>query len=222
MRTLTEDDLKRLDLFLVHQDDDEVMMLSELDGYLTGVLVCPEMILPSEWLPMVWGEYEPVFKDEAEAKDVHELIMAFYNAIISRMRNPDTYLPLIDQDNDGSFLWEFWAEGFGKALDLRPWAWNRFEERPDDDPAADAFDMLVALAALARATDDDPDLYDELDDALMHEAPEMIAACALELHQDRIAQHQPRTTVVNTGRNDPCPCGSGKKYKKCCLKTLNQ
>ena len=20
------------------------------------------------------------------------------------------------------------------------------------------------------------------------------------------------------GRNDPCPCGSGKKYKKCCLK----
>jgi hypothetical protein len=28
------------------------------------------------------------------------------------------------------------------------------------------------------------------------------------------------TTVVNTerkiGRNEPCPCGSGKKYKKCC------
>lgn len=22
-----------------------------------------------------------------------------------------------------------------------------------------------------------------------------------------------------TGRNDPCPCGSGKKYKKCCGKT---
>ncbi|MFH1415207.1 MAG: SEC-C metal-binding domain-containing protein [Elusimicrobiota bacterium] len=20
-------------------------------------------------------------------------------------------------------------------------------------------------------------------------------------------------------RNDPCPCGSGKKYKKCCLKS---
>jgi tetratricopeptide (TPR) repeat protein len=23
--------------------------------------------------------------------------------------------------------------------------------------------------------------------------------------------------MANTGRNDPCPCGSGKKYKKCCL-----
>jgi uncharacterized protein YecA (UPF0149 family) len=25
-------------------------------------------------------------------------------------------------------------------------------------------------------------------------------------------------TVTKVGRNDPCPCGSGKKYKRCCLK----
>jgi uncharacterized protein YchJ len=34
--------------------------------------------------------------------------------------------------------------------------------------------------------------------------------------------HQPKVTpIVNEpkiGRNDPCPCGSGKKYKKCCGK----
>ena len=23
--------------------------------------------------------------------------------------------------------------------------------------------------------------------------------------------------ILNPGRNDPCPCGSGKKFKKCCL-----
>jgi len=26
----------------------------------------------------------------------------------------------------------------------------------------------------------------------------------------------PRKRVINVGRNDPCPCGSGKKFKKCC------
>jgi hypothetical protein len=26
-----------------------------------------------------------------------------------------------------------------------------------------------------------------------------------------------RRTTPKVGRNDPCPCGSGKKYKKCCL-----
>lgn len=36
-----------------------------------------------------------------------------------------------------------------------------------------------------------------------------------------LSNHQeatrPRTAGPKTGRNDPCPCGSGKKYKKCCL-----
>jgi uncharacterized protein YchJ len=27
-----------------------------------------------------------------------------------------------------------------------------------------------------------------------------------------------RSTSPKVGRNDPCPCGSGKKYKLCCLK----
>ena len=33
----------------------------------------------------------------------------------------------------------------------------------------------------------------------------------------RIARGKtPRLTSTKIGRNDPCPCGSGKKYKKCC------
>ena len=29
---------------------------------------------------------------------------------------------------------------------------------------------------------------------------------------------EPVINTVKVGRNDPCPCGSGKKYKNCCLK----
>ncbi len=29
-----------------------------------------------------------------------------------------------------------------------------------------------------------------------------------------------RRAAPKIGRNDPCPCGSGKKYKKCCLASL--
>lgn len=31
------------------------------------------------------------------------------------------------------------------------------------------------------------------------------------------ARRKVRAIMVKIGRNDPCPCGSGKKYKKCCL-----
>lgn len=34
----------------------------------------------------------------------------------------------------------------------------------------------------------------------------------------RGARVNPPVTVVKIGRNDPCPCGSGRKYKKCCGK----
>lgn len=36
-------------------------------------------------------------------------------------------------------------------------------------------------------------------------------------HED-LVQLEPVRTEPKTGRNEPCPCGSGKKYKKCCLK----
>lgn len=36
------------------------------------------------------------------------------------------------------------------------------------------------------------------------------------------SNHQPTKSTLKkeVGRNDPCPCGSGKKYKKCCLKIV--
>ena len=30
---------------------------------------------------------------------------------------------------------------------------------------------------------------------------------------------EPRDPYADVGRNDPCPCGSGRKFKKCCMKT---
>ena len=38
-----------------------------------------------------------------------------------------------------------------------------------------------------------------------------------ELYKDQRNAHTVRNTV-KVGRNDPCPCGSGKKYKNCCGK----
>lgn len=217
MRALTDAELDRLDLFLCHQDDDDVMMLTELDGYLTGVLVCPELILPSEWMPVIWGKAGPAFANEDETREIFGLIMGLYNDIVGRLQRPKSYGPLIDEDSDGTFLWEFWAQGFGKALSLRPAAWDRFEERPDDEPAALAFSRLASLAVIARASEEDPEAFEEIAEGLMRDGPDMIAPAVLALHEDRVANHGAAPGAGKTGRNDPCPCGSGKKYKKCCL-----
>lgn len=42
--------------------------------------------------------------------------------------------------------------------------------------------------------------------------------------QKKETQNSPKPTIssVKVGRNDPCPCGSGKKYKKCCGRNLDE
>jgi uncharacterized protein len=77
-------DLDALDDYLMsdHAPDDS-MGLSDLDGFLTGIVVGPELILPSEWLPVIWGGEELVFETEDEMRTVLGTIMGRYNEIVA-------------------------------------------------------------------------------------------------------------------------------------------
>ena len=44
---------------------------------------------------------------------------------------------------------------------------------------------------------------------------EMVAQITSTNHDDSVKQ-EPTIKEAKTGRNDECPCGSGKKYKNCC------
>lgn len=65
---------------------EDAMQLSEPDGFLTGIAIGPQTILPNEWLSFVWGSEEPVSAYAAEAKAVLGAIMARYNAIVDGCR----------------------------------------------------------------------------------------------------------------------------------------
>src|ERR1700719_2996485 len=34
---------------------EETMLIEELDGFIAGLLVCPDLIKPGEWLPIIWN-----------------------------------------------------------------------------------------------------------------------------------------------------------------------
>jgi len=118
-------DLEALDSFLMSdRSPPESMMLSDLDGFLTGIAIGPELLLPSEWLPLIWGGQAPEFADEAEANAILGSIMARYNEILRQITD-DTYEPIFWADRDGTLIAADWAEGFLEAIAMRADAWER-------------------------------------------------------------------------------------------------
>jgi hypothetical protein len=96
-------DLDALDDYLSsdHAPDDS-MGLSDLDGFWTGIVVGPELILPTEWLPVVWGGNEPEFETEAEMRTVLGTIMDRYNEIVTCFdSNPDDFDPIFWEGPEG-------------------------------------------------------------------------------------------------------------------------
>src|SRR5712671_4051717 len=83
---LDQVDLEALDRFLKSDDvPPESMSVSELDGFLTGIAVGPELVMPSEWLPLIFGGNIPAFADPDQAQAILGAIMARYNEILHRV-----------------------------------------------------------------------------------------------------------------------------------------
>lgn len=210
--------LHKLERFLARADhSDETMLLSELDGYLAGVVVCPELMMPSEWLDGIWGGEGPIFASEGEAQEILDAVMAHYNDVIRHLGRPGKYAPILEKDTDGGILWAMWASGFARATALRPEAWADFSFSEDQEVrrAMALFRKLGELADLPgdQFTETD-NILDEAAHALIPEHLETLHAARLAMHGVATLSGAPQKTV---GRNDPCPCGSGKKFKKCCL-----
>jgi uncharacterized protein len=215
-------DLEALDRFLMSDASPEnCMQLSDLDGFLTGVAIGPDLILPSEWLPAVWGgEEEPVFEDAGQARTVIGTIMGRYNQILRVLdTDPEGYAPLFWEGPDGEAIAADWAEGFVDAIRLRPEAWRPLLEDRE------ALVLLMPILALCgEAEGGSPlELDPEADAAdLLAEAPELIPACVVGIdgfwkeRRGRPKAGPGRTKGPKVGRNDPCPCGSGRKHKRCC------
>lgn len=213
--------LRRLDDALAGLPLDEPMLLSELDGFLTGVLVCPDLILPGEWLQNVWGsdqEDVPPFEDPADAQWFADAVMARYNEIVRDLGRGKPQ-PIFDVDErNGDVLWELWIDGFAHAMALRPASWAALADGDDLD-GADALTRLSTLIAVAR---NESELDSVRVNAVQDEAASDLIDLVVRLDALRVrsggALSTPSTSPrpAKVGRNEPCPCGSGKKSKRCC------
>jgi len=145
MKTNDPSALEALDEYLSSDaSPDECMQLSDLDGFLTGIVVGPELIMPSEWLPVLWGGDPPVFQNDQMATLILGAIMGRYDEIVQALAaDPPELEPIFWQTEDGLVIARDWAEGFMEAISLGPSEWR---EMLDDDDASLPLAPIFILA----------------------------------------------------------------------------
>ena len=97
----------------------------ELEGFLTAVVIGPNLIPPSTWLPKVWGDKNPRFRNLEEMKRFTALVMGYYNEIaLSFADAPDEFEPTFHERKAGMKPYVIVDElcaGFIKGTDsIRP------------------------------------------------------------------------------------------------------
>ena len=219
---LSDEEFDELDDFLLSDRcAEDAMTMDTLHGFLTALVIGPQEILMAEWLPRVWGskpEDTPKFKNPKEAERITGLIARSMNEIAITLEvAPKEYEPLFcEREHEGKSLLdgEAWSWGFWEGIQMRAKEW---------DPI-----FHSNLAALMRP------IYllgsDELEEEEIALVEDPVKTHKLAVEVESAIPHiykywlPHRKSAVETvrrdgpkaGRNDDCPCGSGKKFKKCC------
>lgn len=227
---LTDAELAELDGLLGRVDGGKIPNMEALDGFFAALACCPEMIMPSEYLPVIQsGETDDgdlTFENMEEANRFMALVSQHWNHVNHQLNEEEVYLPLVLGDERGNHQGSNdWAKGFITGTHLRHEIWS---ELIDDEENSGP---IVPIMALAYENHPDPDMRpfkEPIDDEKRQELMIGSAAGVMRIHAYFLKQRDAYLPEVRPfirtrqkiGRNAPCPCGSGLKYKKCCGSSL--
>ncbi len=231
-KKVAADDIARLQAFLTSDHLPEgTLNLAQLRGFLWAVASSPTRLGATDWMPVVWGEGEEgaepveIFRSAEEAQSVIPVILYLYQQAAQQAESGDLRLPAdatYDDANGVSPELAGWCQGFLLGHDWLEEPWTELAEvRPD---VASELTRLVAFPALFADTE--ASLAASKEPAMLKAGmgdvfevmlvPALNAYAALGRDSARVERLVEQSAKPKTGRNDPCPCGSGKKFKKCC------
>ena len=218
----------------------DTLRYHELQGFLFAVASAPELILPSEWQPIIFGDKEVEYASLDEALEILGQITALYNAINAAVRDAPTLLPAdcpLRDDVLANFEDEApiaqWSRGFLRG---HQWLEELWQEYLPEELVEELDATLLTLAFFSSR---------EMAEAYVAESPaeeQSLETAAATLHgilpravaqyahvgrsiatalMEHDAEVPEPTRTTKAGRNPPCPCGSGKKYTRCCGVTVH-
>lgn len=200
------------DLLADYLDEFGALDMQQLIGLFNAVAVAPSMMPPSTWLPIVLPDGPRANFTADQTRALVDLLLRQYNDVVTAFQVDAVVSPPPEEEE----ACVQFASGFVAGAELDP-AWIEDETHRS---------LLAPFAYLCDRHDlvspEDLEEYaanPNIRSVLCNELGELVADAydffrnsgAIAPAQTPIRREGPRV-----GRNDPCPCGSGKKFKKCC------
>lgn len=218
-QALSDAEFDELDGLLLSADTPESCMdISMLDGFLSALLIGPNTLLPSRWLPEVWGDASTDFTNQAKAQRILELIMRHYNDRAGDLaEGVDLYDPAIysrEVEGKAVAIIDEWCTGFMRGVMLDAEAWDPLFQSQEDAALLTPM-ILYGTESGQQQLAENPALQ-----ARHQNIADAIGVCVIGIRDHWLPFRKTASTFRRAsdkvGRNDLCPCGSGKKFKKCC------
>jgi uncharacterized protein len=126
-------DLQKLDAYLSSEaSPEDSLMLSDLEGFHTGILRSPHPIPTSDWLPAIWRSKEPMVENPDQHIWATQAILERYNEIVSFLNSEPPYIePIFWQNKEGRVIAMDWCEGFAEAYELCQDGWMELLVTPE-------------------------------------------------------------------------------------------
>jgi uncharacterized protein len=224
-KPLTDAELDELSQFLIGDDmPEETMDIAMLDGFLTGIVISPNTLSPSRWLAAIWdeGEANPMaWKSADQMQHIIGLIMRMYNDRVHDLQEDIAeFEPLIyqsEQEGETVPILDEWCTGFISAIGLDPDGWAPLI---DADSEHEGGGLLTPM--LLYGTEDGWEQIKQNEGlaARHQDFADALGPCVIGIRDYWLPYRKEASTyrreTDKVGRNDACPCGSGKKFKKCC------
>lgn len=194
--------------------DNSILSVTELDGFFAALACAPTLVLPSRWMPIIWGgeDLMPDWEDKDEITDFHEALMLAYNQVVSEFIAGD-FSPRIYGEDDKLVMMDEWCDGFLRGVHL-------YDPLSAENQAFlnQQLDPITLFASDARLQELLSLSHEQVQEQAARIEPNVMALRKHFFERQLIEAHTPLMNAEpSVGRNDPCPCGSGKKFKKCCL-----
>lgn len=233
---LTDHQLDRLETLLDDPALEESMRLDEIQGYLCAALSGPQPVAEEDWLADILGNEGALETDAGrEATELLRLFAAVLETELAAGEPPVLLLYPKDDDDNGPSDYAPWCQAYLAGVDAAEEDWFEFlgEEEEDDDEEGgeDSEEItylderlfpLMVLTGEAEAAarehgeawpegEEGEQVRDDCEEDLPQAVVDIYRFWAAKRGIETIRHEEPKV-----GRNDPCPCGSGKKFKQCC------